>query len=53
MHISLGSANSLLTVFPVGKLVHVPSDLCKRVIFGTYFIIANVWKQVEFLLIVA
>lgn len=40
MHISLGPANSLLTLFPIAKLVYAQEDLCKRKISGAYFVIA-------------
>lgn len=48
----LGPATLLLILFPKDKRVYVQSDLCKRIIFGTYFVIANVWKQLTCLLLV-
>lgn len=44
MHISLVTPNSVVMLFSMDKLVSVQNDLCKKIIFGTYFIIANVWK---------
>ena len=49
MHISLDPANILLIIFPIVKLVYVKMIYVK----GQYLkhaVIANVWKQLIFLL---
>lgn len=53
MHISLGPAPLLLKLFPKDKPVYLQSDLCKRILCGTYFVITSVWKQLTCMSIIS